>query len=95
MIIENILTNIFGYAVLGIFTVGLYEYYVHRKSRQEALLQEAIFNSKKQKEVIKNEIKKIDEVILDKQQAYDKKKQELYELYGKRNNSSNNSDSSN
>lgn len=90
--IEHFLTNIIGYAALGLFGVAMYESYRHRKNASEILDNHAKY--KQQKKDVETEIKKLDEAVIDKQKAYESAKGKVYEILSKRNPPGSNSNSS-
>ena len=90
--IEHILSSIVGYAALGLFTIGLFEWYRSHNISKKEELQKAL-NVAKHAE-INAEIKKLNEAEIDKQKAYESAKGKVYEILAKRNPSGSNINSS-
>jgi hypothetical protein len=80
--IERILDNIIGLAAMGLFGIGLYEWY-RRENRAKKEAQIIIDSAAKRAE-INAEIKKIQEAEIAVKEDYNKKKENVYEIIKKR-----------
>lgn len=81
--IEKILENIIGLAALGLFGVGLYEWYRReQKAKAEAEIMAA--SAAKRAEINKS-IQELNEAQIDAKRNYDKAKENVYDILNKRN----------
>lgn len=89
--IEKILENILGLAALGLFGVGLYEWY----RREEAAKREAeiLFRSAIERAEINKSIEELNNAQIDAKKNYDKAKKNAYDILNKRNSATDNSSS--
>lgn len=81
--IEKILENIFGLAALGLFVVGLYEWYrSEQKAKRDAEIMAA---SAAKRAEINQSIEELNGKEIDAKRAYDKAKEKVYDILNKRN----------
>lgn len=91
--IEKILENIIGLAALGLFGVGLYEWYRReQKAKAEA---EVMAQSAAKRAEINRVIEELDSAQIDAKRNYDQAKEKVYDILNKRNSPPGNTDSSN
>jgi vacuolar-type H+-ATPase subunit I/STV1 len=81
--IERILENIIGLAALGIFAVGLYEWY--RREEKAKLDAEIMARSAAKRAEINAEIEALDGKAARVKEDYNKAKDNVYEIIKKRN----------
>jgi Flp pilus assembly protein TadB len=88
---EKILENIIGLAALGLFGVGLYEWYRReQKAKAEAEIMAAAAAKRAE---INRSIQELNSAQIDAKRNYDKAKENVYDIINKRNSSGSNSGS--
>ena len=91
--IERILENIIGLAAIGLFGIGLYEWYRREKREKEHAVAEIL--ASKRREEINDVIRNLDKNEKDAKRNYEESKNEVLGILNKRGNAPGNSDSSN
>lgn len=81
--IEKILENIFGLAALGLFGVGLYEWY--RREEKAKLDAEIMAASAAKRAEINKSIQELEDAEIDAKRNYDEAKKNVYSILDKRN----------
>ena len=80
----HILENIIGYAAIGLFGIGIYEFYLKKPKVK-------IIKTEQEHEAIAATLKELNEKEINKSEAYKNKKDKVYEIISKRNPSGSNS----
>ncbi len=91
--IEKILENIFGLAALGLFGVGLYEWY--RREEKAKLDADIMAASAAKRAEINRSIQELENAETDAKRNYEEAKKNVYSILDKRNAPSSNPDSRN
>lgn len=91
--IERILENIIGLAALGLFGVGLYEWY--RREQEAKREAEIMAQSAAKIAEINKTIQELEDAQNDAKRNYEEAKDDVYEILNKRNNAPGNTDGSN
>lgn len=91
--IEKILENVFSLAALGLFGVGLYEWY--RREQEAKREAEIMAQSAAKIAEINKTIQELEDAQNDAKRNYEEAKDDVYEILNKRNNAPGNTDGSN